>query len=103
MNEKNILLMTNSSFVIKLFETYNGTQTVYFLLEPALGGELYQTYNKKSLHGSDKHAKYYCSGTLFAFEHLHAGGRLVDPGCADFRANGWQHALRIFEPDADLP
>lgn len=25
-------------FIIKLFETYNGTQSLYFLLEPALGG-----------------------------------------------------------------
>merc|ERR1719471_89740 len=35
-NEKNIMLMTNSAFIIKLFETYNGTQTLYFLMEPAL-------------------------------------------------------------------
>jgi len=71
MNEKNILVMTNSVFVIKLHETYNGSQTLYFLLEPALGGELYATYNRKGFHGSEKHAKYYIAGTVFAFEHLH--------------------------------
>jgi len=71
MNEKSILAMTNSTFVIKLHETYNGAQTLYFLLEPALGGELYATYNRKSFHGSEKHAKYYIAGTVFAFEHLH--------------------------------
>merc|ERR1712113_546947 len=71
MNEKNILLMTNSPFIIRLWETYNGSQTLYFLLEPALGGELYATYNRKGLHGSEKHAKYYVAGTTFAFEHLH--------------------------------
>uniref|UniRef100_A0A7S2P163 Uncharacterized protein n=1 Tax=Zooxanthella nutricula TaxID=1333877 RepID=A0A7S2P163_9DINO len=71
MNEKNILMMTNSDFVIKLYETYNGSQTLYFLLEPALGGELYATYNRKAFHGSEKHAKYYIAGTIFAFEHLH--------------------------------
>merc|ERR1719203_1434792 len=37
MNEKNILMMTNSAFIIRLYETYNGTQTLYFLMEPALG------------------------------------------------------------------
>ena len=26
-------------FIVKLFETYNGTQSLYFLLEPALGGD----------------------------------------------------------------
>ncbi|OLQ02541.1 cAMP-dependent protein kinase type I-beta regulatory subunit [Symbiodinium microadriaticum] len=29
-------------------ETYNGTQTLYFLLEPCLGGELYATYNRST-------------------------------------------------------
>merc|ERR1719413_173354 len=71
MNEKNILIMTNSVFVIKLFETYNSSQTLYFLLEPALGGELYATYNRKGFHGSDKHAKFYVAGVVFAFEHCH--------------------------------
>jgi CRP-like cAMP-binding protein len=71
MNEKNILMMTNSAFIIKLYECYNGAQSLYFLLEPALGGELYATYKKKGFHGSVAHCKYYVGGTLFAFEHLH--------------------------------
>ena len=33
-------------------ECFNGSQTLYFLLEAALGGELYATYNRKGLHGS---------------------------------------------------
>jgi len=72
MNEKNILMMTNSPFLIRLYETYNGAQTLYFLMEPALGGELYATYNRKGLHGSVAHAKFYAAGTLAAFEHMHA-------------------------------
>mmetsp|Transcript_11698 Transcript_11698/g.19204 ORF Transcript_11698/g.19204 Transcript_11698/m.19204 type:complete len:806 (+) Transcript_11698:80-2497(+) len=71
MNEKNILMMTNSAFIIKLYECYNGSQTLYFLMEPALGGELYATYNRKGFHGSEKHAKFYCAGVVFAFEHMH--------------------------------
>jgi len=71
MNEKNILMMTNSPFIIKLYECYNGSQTLYFLMEPALGGELYATYNRKGFHGSEKHAKFYSAGTVFAFEHCH--------------------------------
>jgi len=51
--------------------TFNGTQTLYFLLQPALGGELYATYNRKGLHGSEKHAKYYVAGTVMAFDHMH--------------------------------
>jgi len=71
MNEKNILMMTNSPFIITLFETFNGTQTLYFLLEPALGGELYATYNRKGLHGSERHAKFYVAGVIEGFAHLH--------------------------------
>merc|ERR1719507_1538686 len=63
--------MTNSVFVIRLNETYNGSQSLYFLLEPALGGELYATYARKGLHGSEKHARYYIAGTVLAFEHCH--------------------------------
>ena len=33
-------------------ETYNYDQSLYFLLELALGGELYATYNKKNLWGN---------------------------------------------------
>jgi cGMP-dependent protein kinase len=71
MNEKHILTMTDSPFIIKLFATYNGSQHLYFLLEPALGGELFAIYHRKSLHGSEKHAKFYTACVVKGFEHLH--------------------------------
>merc|ERR1719421_339892 len=71
MNEKYILSMCNMPFIIRLFQTYNGQHNLYFLLEAALGGELYATYHRKGFHGSEKHCKYYAGSTLFAFEHLH--------------------------------
>ena len=36
-------------FIIKLFETYNGTQSLYFLLEPALGGLLLLAVRRKTM------------------------------------------------------
>jgi len=71
MSERCILMMTKSPFIITLYETFNGAQTLYFLLEPALGGELHAIYHRKKLHGSEVHAKYYVGGVIFAFEHLH--------------------------------
>jgi len=71
MTEKFVLQMTNSSFIIALFETFTGKQHLYFLLEPALGGELHATYNRKGFHGSEEHAKYYIGGVVSAFEHFH--------------------------------
>jgi cGMP-dependent protein kinase len=70
-SEKNVQLLCDSPFIIKLYETYNGEQSLYLLLELALGGELYATYNKKGLWGKVPNAKYYVAGTVFAFEHLH--------------------------------
>eukprot|EP00928_Gymnodinium_smaydae_P063671 TRINITY_DN47180_c0_g1_i1.p1 TRINITY_DN47180_c0_g1~~TRINITY_DN47180_c0_g1_i1.p1 ORF type:complete len:866 (-),score=151.61 TRINITY_DN47180_c0_g1_i1:100-2649(-) len=71
-NERNIQLMCDSKFVVQLYETYNSKDTLYFLLELALGGELYATYRRKSLYGSAKHAQFYIAGTVLALEHLHA-------------------------------
>lgn len=71
-SEKNVQLMCDSAFIVTLYETYNGDQSLYFLLELALGGELYATYNKKNMWGNDTCAKYYVAGTTYAFEHLHS-------------------------------
>mmetsp|Transcript_20629 Transcript_20629/g.37134 ORF Transcript_20629/g.37134 Transcript_20629/m.37134 type:complete len:762 (-) Transcript_20629:274-2559(-) len=70
-SEKNVQLLCDSVFVVKLYETYNNPQNLFFLLELALGGELYATYQKKNLFGNEKCAKFYVAGTLYAFEHLH--------------------------------
>lgn len=71
-SEKNVQLMCDNSFIVKLFETFNGTQSLYFLLELALGGELYATYNKKGFFGKEAHAKFYVAGVINAFDHFHS-------------------------------
>jgi len=72
MNEKKILMMTNSPFVIKLFETFNEKESMAFLLEPALGGELLTVYKAKGFYGEEKHAKFYLACVTLALDHLHA-------------------------------
>ncbi|CAE7338145.1 for [Symbiodinium natans] len=69
--EKNILFMTNSDFIIRLYQTYNSKQWIYFLMEPALGGDLHSVYHRKGFYGSEKHARYYSAGVVCALEHLH--------------------------------
>jgi len=71
MNEKTAFMMTDSPFIIKLYETYNGTRLIYFLLEAALGGDLYRIYNTRGLFGSEGHAKFYSAAVVLAFEHMH--------------------------------
>eukprot|EP00927_Polykrikos_kofoidii_P067789 TRINITY_DN63233_c0_g1_i1.p1 TRINITY_DN63233_c0_g1~~TRINITY_DN63233_c0_g1_i1.p1 ORF type:complete len:781 (-),score=159.73 TRINITY_DN63233_c0_g1_i1:65-2407(-) len=70
-NEKEVQLMCDSDFVVKLFETYMDSQKLYLLLELAIGGELYATYERKGLHGKETHALFYIAGVVLAFEHLH--------------------------------
>lgn len=72
LSEKKVQILCDSAFVIKLFETYNGDQTLYFLLELALGGELYATYHRKSFFGKEPHAKFYVAGVILAFDHMHS-------------------------------
>ncbi|CAL1156629.1 unnamed protein product [Cladocopium goreaui] len=72
MSEKNVQLMCDSSFVIKVFETFNSPEHLYFLLELALGGELYATYHRKGLFGKEVHGKFYVAGVVIAFDHLHS-------------------------------
>lgn len=71
LTEKAVQMMCNSLFIIRLYETYNSDQTLYFLLEAALGGELYATYNKKGFFGKENFARFYTAGVVMAFEHLH--------------------------------
>ncbi|CAE7039091.1 PRKG1 [Symbiodinium sp. CCMP2592] len=72
MSERDVQLACDSSFIIKVYETFNSSEHLYFLLECALGGELYATYNKKGLTGKEGHAKFYVAGVVVAFEHLHS-------------------------------
>merc|ERR1719361_1728589 len=45
-NEKHILENVCSPFIIRLYNTSNSPQWIYFYLEPALGGELYVVYHR---------------------------------------------------------
>eukprot|EP00927_Polykrikos_kofoidii_P040669 TRINITY_DN34718_c0_g2_i1.p1 TRINITY_DN34718_c0_g2~~TRINITY_DN34718_c0_g2_i1.p1 ORF type:complete len:620 (+),score=71.63 TRINITY_DN34718_c0_g2_i1:60-1919(+) len=71
LNEKKILRNVDSPFVVRLLATYNGKEHVYFLLEAALGGELFTTYERLRLYGSDKHARFYVACVVEALDHLH--------------------------------
>eukprot|EP00929_Paragymnodinium_shiwhaense_P118407 TRINITY_DN90328_c0_g1_i1.p1 TRINITY_DN90328_c0_g1~~TRINITY_DN90328_c0_g1_i1.p1 ORF type:complete len:843 (+),score=225.14 TRINITY_DN90328_c0_g1_i1:93-2531(+) len=71
MTEKRIQWECDSPFIIKLYQTYNSKDHLHFLLELALGGELFATYHQKGLFGKEPLAKYYAAGTTFALEHLH--------------------------------
>jgi len=70
--EKNILKMMDCPFVIRLYETYNTPEFIFFVLELALGGDLNTVYHRQDFWGSEKHARFYVAGVICAFVHLHA-------------------------------
>lgn len=71
MNEKWVMRITHSPFVIRLAATFNAQEQLYFLMEAALGGSLYAAYSKELLWGCEVHARFYMACVLRAFEHLH--------------------------------
>mmetsp|Transcript_163979 Transcript_163979/g.521323 ORF Transcript_163979/g.521323 Transcript_163979/m.521323 type:complete len:347 (+) Transcript_163979:1358-2398(+) len=72
MAEKDVQIICDSPFIVKLHETFNGEQSLYLLLELALGGELYATYNRKDFFGRQGHAKFYIAGVVYGFDHMHS-------------------------------
>lgn len=71
LREKEIMSLCNSPFIIKLYKTFKSKDHLYFLLEPALGGELFALYHKYRFHGSVSKARFYAAAVVFSFEHLH--------------------------------
>jgi cGMP-dependent protein kinase len=72
MAEKAVLRMVNSPYVVRLVATFNSQEYLYFLMEPALGGELFTLYAfNSSLYGSATHARFYVACAGRALEYLH--------------------------------
>jgi len=71
LNEKKILKLVDSPFIVRLLATYNGREYVYFLLEAALGGELFTTYERLRIYGCETHARFYVACVTEALQHLH--------------------------------
>jgi len=71
LQEKHVLMVCSSPFICKLYTTYTDIDSLYFVLEAQLGGELYATYKRNGFYGSEQHARYYIASISCALEHLH--------------------------------
>jgi len=70
-NERNVMLELSHPFILKLHNSYKDTRYVYFLLELALGGELF-TFLRKAGRFNEKSAKFYAAPVILAFELMHS-------------------------------
>lgn len=72
-NELQVCKMIESHWVVTLHSSYRDQQFVYFLLEPALGGELFDAYGSNpEWFGSSRRARFYTTGAALGLEHLHS-------------------------------
>merc|ERR1712032_56932 len=70
-NERSILLLLDSDFIVRLYATYQDKEFVYLLLESVPGGELYDVYEANALFGKLDHAKFYIASVTCALAHMH--------------------------------
>jgi len=69
-NEREIMALMDSPFIVKLFATYKDRISVYFLMEAVLGGELFTVlrWNNKF---SERTSRFYGTCCIEGFEHMH--------------------------------
>jgi len=60
-------------FIVSLVTTYKDANNIYFLLDPALGGELFELYsNSDGWFGSEPHTTFYITCTAIGLDHMHS-------------------------------
>jgi len=71
MNEKRVMESVKHPFCIRLFATFKDKNRLMFLLEPALGGELFSVLRSRTLFDEDT-SRFFAASVILAFEFLHA-------------------------------
>jgi len=71
LNERNVMLALDHTFILKLHNSYKDNRYIYFLLELAPGGELF-TFLRKAGRFNEKASKFYASSVVTVFEQLHS-------------------------------
>jgi len=68
-----MLMLLESSFVVRLHTTYNDDQFVYFLLDVAAGGELFELYQEHDdWFGNASLARFFIAGCAVGLDHMHS-------------------------------
>jgi len=70
-NERSVMMLLESDFVVRLFQTYHDGSNVYFMMEPAMGGDLFDIYNNRDLFGDVDLARFYIACVALGLQHMH--------------------------------
>jgi len=71
-NERQVMSVLDSDFIVRLYASYQDDTYIYFLLEPVMGGELFDVYSEMGFFGSQVHARFYIACITLALEHMHS-------------------------------
>lgn len=71
-NERNVMRLMESPFVIHLHSSYEDSKFIYFALEVASGGELFDVFGDNNLWGSIDHVKFYTACVSLGLAHIHS-------------------------------
>lgn len=72
-NERAMMLeVGDCPFVARLRGSINTPDHLIYVMEPCLGGELFQVYKRQRLHGKQPHARFYTACIARALAFLHA-------------------------------
>ena len=69
-SERDVMLMLDHPFILRLYNTYEDPRQVYLLLELALGGELF-THLRKCGCFDESTTMFYIGSVVLAFQHIH--------------------------------
>lgn len=70
-NERNIMVLLDSDFIVRLFQSFQDQECIYFMIEPVLCGELFDVYSDCGLYGNLEYAKFYIANIALGLEHMH--------------------------------
>jgi CRP-like cAMP-binding protein len=71
-NERTVQGMIDSDFVVRLYVTYQDQTNIFFMMEPVMGGELFDVYSEQKLFGRLDVARFYIACVTLGLQALHA-------------------------------
>ncbi|PRP81734.1 hypothetical protein PROFUN_10834 [Planoprotostelium fungivorum] len=69
-NEKSVLFQMSHPFIVKLYNTFKDSKSLYFLLEFVPGGEIYN-YMRRMRKFTPEIARFYAAEIVLALEYMH--------------------------------
>jgi len=69
LNEKRVLMRVRHPFVTRLYQTFQDARSVYFLIEPCLGGELFTILRTKTSF-NEHTSRFYAATVVEIFDYL---------------------------------